>query len=203
MLIATRFKKTTIGLCSSLLLLGSSPATILARASSQPYYPFVPPAVLQANANNQSAWKGLYFGVAAKKAKDKMQLDNQTRNLLLGYNGQSGDLVYGVEFQGEYNRQPRTVHDLQTPLALSGVLRVGTTLNDILNDTLVYGLGGARETEERDLDYVVGAGIEKKISSFLSARLEYRSALKNPNDMTDMSAILDNKVLSVGMVISL
>ncbi|MBL0848969.1 MAG: hypothetical protein EU981_02600 [Candidatus Liberibacter ctenarytainae] len=146
------------------------------------------------------------------------------RRVSLGYNSQDEYLVYGLSLSGEdYHAaftDPRKIQNF----AVSATMHSGFTLDNanssILQNTLFYGLGGIRlknidfysltsiknvqnallRANKSDLDAIIGAGIEKKITSFLSVGAEYRYVFDIKNSF-DYKTAWDRSRLSTGITI--
>ncbi len=161
------------------------------------YSPQFQPTIM---VSNFAKFKGLY--VAADFSKIDHQSPVRLQNLSLngvsiGLDGQDGTLVYGASLGVEgFHLEPRGGID-GDKVAGTLLFRTGFTFDNnnssILQNTLIYGFGGARirnimSVESADtakstirnivangfLDKVIGVGIEKKLASMLSIRGEYR-----------------------------
>jgi outer membrane immunogenic protein len=112
-----------------------------------------------------SIWQGVYGGVHIGGV-DTGDDDGLVGGVQLGYNWQTGAIVYGVE----------------ADISLSGADHVDWLASArgrlgylILPNLLLYGTAGLGMVNDRDTDtgFAYGVGVEGRLSSSTSARLEY------------------------------
>lgn len=153
-----------------------------------------------------STWAGPYAGIAlgygfAGKAEDdagnEIDTDGFVGDVFGGWQGQSGQFVYGVEGDVGYNGMEGDDQGVEVEHGVEGSLRarLGYAATD---NVLLYATGGGAASKlevtapgfsesETALGWTAGAGADVKLTEKSFARVEYR--------YTDMSADFDGSDL--------
>lgn len=146
-----------------------------------------PAPVLDAPAYEEFQWSGFYLGMQGGYNWNKVDFGSGKANAntgsigaVGGYNFQSGNIVYGVENDFNYNFQNQGAVDLKWDASARG--RLGYALDH----TLFYGTGGmAIAGGEADITgggtakkmligWTAGAGVEHAFTDNILLRGEYR-----------------------------
>jgi len=128
-----------------------------------------------------SIWQGVYGGVHLGGV-DTGDDDGLIGGVQLGYNWQTGAIVYGAEADMSLSGADH-VDWLASARGRLGYL--------ILPNLLLYGTAGLGMVNDRDTDtgFAYGAGVEGKLSSTTSARLEYLAFTSETARGDDVSVI--------------
>jgi len=166
-------------------------ATVSAQAADMIVDQAPEPQPIDVVPSESTGWAGPYagiyggytFGETSTVGLD-VDHDGFSGGAFLGYTGQSGAIVYGLEGDLGYNGSDGVNGGLATESGIEGSLRarLGYAVNDRF---LVYATaGGAAEQLEATaggvsdkqtmLGYTVGAGVDAKLTEQVFARAEYR-----------------------------
>jgi outer membrane immunogenic protein len=128
-----------------------------------------------------SIWQGVYGGVHLGGV-DSDDDDGLIGGVQLGYNWRAGSIVYGLEADMSLSDADH-VDWLASARGRVGYL--------ILPNLLLYGTAGLGLVNDRDTDtgFAYGAGVEGKLSSSMSARLEYLAFTSETEHGDDVSVI--------------
>jgi outer membrane immunogenic protein len=144
-----------------------------------------------------ATWEGPYAGVAlgygfsgrtevnpSGGPTNRISTDGFVGNVFGGWQGQSGQFVYGVEGDVGYNGMKGDNAGVETKGGVDGSLRarVGVAATD---DILIYGTAGGAAGRHKvevgpnsdsntHLGWTAGAGVDVKLTEQSFARLEYR-----------------------------
>jgi outer membrane immunogenic protein len=152
-----------------------------------------PPTYNEPAAGPKAGWGGAYVGADLGMASRKLNPFDGDKGLVVGapagYNMDLDSGVVGAEIEASHlgnvkSRVPGGNIKEQGRVAAKAKAGVG------FNDTLVYGTAGVALTSFKDNGgtsgpdgwkpgWVVGAGVEQKLSDNLSARVEYNYTMTN------------------------
>ncbi|MBO9126790.1 MULTISPECIES: outer membrane protein [unclassified Rhizobium] len=142
---------------------------------------------------SSGSWEGAYAGVHGGMASPNLNPFSGNKGLSVGgqagYNTMVGGAVVGGEVEASYLGDSRVkVEDgkLKERHRLSAKGKVGAPIDQ----TLIYGTAGFAMTNFRDNGniagpdgwkpgYILGAGVEQKLTSNVSARVEYNYTITN------------------------
>ena len=154
-----RVLRTGIILLAAAAIVGLAGTVAMADGSSarHPSWP--------ADYGKPSIWQGVYGGVHIGGV-DTGDDDSMIGGVQLGYNWQAGAIVYGVEADMSLS-DADNVDWLASARGRVGYL--------ILPNLLLYGTAGLGIVNDRDTDtgFAYGVGVEGRLNSTTSARLEY------------------------------
>jgi outer membrane immunogenic protein len=140
-----------------------------------------------------AGWNGAYAGIHAGSASPKLNPFASGKGLAVGgqagYNAEVGGAVVGGEVEASYLGDTKVRVNggkLLERHRLAAKGKVGMPLDQ----TLVYGTAGLAMTNFRDnngvsgpdgwkLGYLAGVGIEQKLTSNISAKVEYNYVMTN------------------------
>ena len=127
-----------------------------------------------------SIWQGLYGGVHVGVVQEND--DGFAGGVQLGYNWQTGSVVYGVEGDITLSGSDH----VQWLASARG--RLGYLIQPRL---MVYGTAGLGFVDDRETDtgFVYGVGLEGKLTNTMSARLEYLSFTNDTHHGDNVSVI--------------
>lgn len=173
-------------------LLGVAPAFAADVITEVPPAPAAPVELPPVN-----TWSGPYAGVTLgwgfagstdlPGAGTEIETDGFTAHGFVGWQGQTGQIVYGAEGDLGYNASEGDANDFTAESDIDGSLRarLGYAVTD---DILLYGTGGVAgkrmevtdtlpggaSDEQTMFGWTVGAGMDAKVTDNMFGRVEYR-----------------------------
>lgn len=188
----TNFARPVVAAIGLTALLGAAPAFAADVIDEVPVAPAAPMEVAPVN-----TWAGPYAGVtlgwgfAGTADSDlpgvgEIDTDGFTAHGFAGWQGQTGQVVYGVEGDLGYNASEGEAAGVSVESDLDGSLRARLGYA-VTNDILLYGTGGvagkrmevsdsvtATSDSQTMFGWTAGAGMDAKVTENMFGRVEYR-----------------------------